>query len=75
VGRLDIPDTYTDFRLESFLGVTVALPWRNSTTLVTTQFRGQTDVAFVSNQNFLPRREAIEIQQKAIQTLTAALGS
>lgn len=75
VGRLDIPDTYADFRLESFLGVTVALPWRNSTTLVTTQFRGQTDVAFVSNQNFLPRREAIAIQQRAIRTLTAALGS
>jgi NRPS condensation-like uncharacterized protein len=75
VGRLDIPDTYADFRLENFLGVTVALPWRNCTTLVTTQFRGQTDLAFVSNQNFLPRREAIAIQHKAIQTLTTALGN
>jgi hypothetical protein len=75
VGRLDIPETYADFRLERFLGVTVALPWRNCTTLVTTQFRGQTDVAFVSNQNFLPRQEAMAIQQKAIQMLTAALGN
>jgi hypothetical protein len=74
VGRVDIPDTYKDFRLERFLGVTVALPWRNATTLVTTQFRGQTDVALVSKQDFLPRSEAIAIQQKAIQTLTTALG-
>jgi len=75
VGRLDIPDTYADFRLERFLGVTVALPWRNCTTLVTTQFRGETDLAFVSNQSFLPRHKAIAIQQKAIQMLAAALGN
>jgi hypothetical protein len=74
VGRLDIPDSYTDFRLETFLGVTVALPWRNATTLVTTQFRGQTDLAFVSKENFLPKNQALAIQQSAIQTLTAALG-
>ena len=64
VGRFDIPDTYADFRLESFLGVTVALPWRNCTTLVTTQFRGQADLAFVSNQNFLPAMKQLRYSRK-----------
>lgn len=75
VGRLEIPETYTDFRLERFLGVTAALPWRNATTLVTTQFRGQTDIAFVSKENFLPHSKALAIHERAVQTLTAALDS
>lgn len=74
MGRLEIPDTYTAFRAEECLGVTAALPWRNATTLVTSHFRGQTDVALVSNQKFLPQHEAVSIQQHAIQTLGAALG-
>lgn len=73
VGRLEIPDGYAAFRVEECLGVTAALPWRNATTLVTSQFRGQTDVAFVADEKFLPRHEAIAIQQRAIETLTAAL--
>ena len=52
VGRLDMPENYKTFRLESFLGVTVAVPWRNATTLITTHFRGLTDLAFVSNDGF-----------------------
>jgi NRPS condensation-like uncharacterized protein len=74
VGRLDIAETYSTFSLESFLGVTVALPWRNSTTLVTTHFRGQTDLAFVSNRDFLPYNKALAIQGKAIERLTEAVG-
>lgn len=72
VGRLDIPENYRTFQLESFLGVTVAFPWRNATTLVTTHFRGQTDVAFVSNDGFLPHAEALAIKEKAINTLMEA---
>ncbi len=72
VGRLDMPENYKAFRLESFLGVTVAVPWRNATTLITTHFRGRTDVAFVSNDGFLPQREAAAIQEKAIGMLMEA---
>jgi NRPS condensation-like uncharacterized protein len=72
VGRIDIPENYGTFQLECFLGVTVAFPWRNATTLVTTHFRGQTDLAFVSNDGFLPHAEAIAIKEKAINTLMEA---
>jgi hypothetical protein len=72
VGRLDIPEDYQTFQLERFLGVTVAFPWRNATTLVTTHFRGQTDLAFVSNDGFLPHAEATAIKEKAINMLMEA---
>jgi NRPS condensation-like uncharacterized protein len=72
VGRLDMPENYRTFQLESFLGVTVAFPWRNATTLITTHFRGQTDLAFVSNDGFLPRAEAIAIKERAINMLMEA---
>lgn len=75
VGRLEISDRYATFSVEECLGVTAALPWRNATTLVSWQFRGQTDVAFVSNGKFLPHNEAVAIQQQAIKTLSAALDS
>jgi NRPS condensation-like uncharacterized protein len=73
VGRLDIPENYKSFQVESFLGVTVAVPWRNATTLITTCFRGLTDVAFVSNDGFLPYSEAVAIKEEAISLLMNAV--
>ena len=73
VGRIDIPENYKTFQLESFLGVTVAVPWRNATTLITTHFRGLTDLAFVSNDGFLPYAEAVTIKEDAINMLTEAV--
>jgi hypothetical protein len=72
VGRLDIPENYKAFQVESFLGVTVAVPWRNATTLITTHFRGLTDLAFVSNDGFLPYAEAVAIKEEAIGLLMDA---
>lgn len=69
VGRIDIAENYKSFKVESFLGVTVAVPWRNATTLITTHFRGLTDLAFVSNDGFLPRAEATAIKDVAVNML------
>jgi NRPS condensation-like uncharacterized protein len=69
VGRIDIPENYKAFQVESFLGVTVAVPWRNATTLITTHFRGLTDVAFVSNDGFLGYAEAVAIKEEAVNML------
>jgi NRPS condensation-like uncharacterized protein len=74
VGRLDIQDNYQAFHVESVLGVTVAMPWRNATTLITTQFRGCTDIALVSNEGFLPRAEAVAIKETAVELLMQAAG-
>jgi NRPS condensation-like uncharacterized protein len=69
VGHIDIPENYKSFQVESFLGVTVAVPWRNATTLITTHFRGLTDLAFVSNDGFLPHSEAMAIKEVAVNML------
>lgn len=72
VGRLDLPENYRTFRLEDILGVTVAVPWRNATTLITTRFRGRTDLALVSNDGFLPYAEAVAIKEAAVKLLIEA---
>ena len=73
VGRLDMPHGYQSFRIERLLGVTVAVPWRNATTVVTTHFRGCTDIALVSNDGFLPYAEAVAIKEMAINLLREAI--
>src|SRR5260221_10123712 len=72
VGRLDMPDDYQAFRVEGLLGVTVAVTWRNATTLITTSFRGRTDIALVSNDGFLPYVEAVAIKEAAVKLLMKA---
>lgn len=72
VGRLEMPDNYRAFRVEGLLGVTVAVPWRNSTTVITSHFRGCTDIALVSNDGFLPYAEAAEIKKTAVKLLMKA---
>jgi NRPS condensation-like uncharacterized protein len=72
VGRLDMPDNYRTFRVEGLLGVTVAVPWKNATTLITTHFHGHTDIAFVSNDDFLPYAEALAIKETATKLLINA---
>lgn len=72
VGRLDMPDNYQTFRVEGLLGVTVAVPWRNATTLITTSYRGRTDIALVSNDGFLPYAEAVSIKEAAVKLLMKA---
>ncbi|NYF79597.1 condensation domain-containing protein [Granulicella arctica] len=70
VGRLEIQEDYRTFKVESFLSSTTALPWRDSTTIVTTSFRGQIDLAFVSNESFLPYADAVAIRERALHILT-----
>jgi NRPS condensation-like uncharacterized protein len=72
VGRLDMPDNYQAFRVAGLLGVTVAVPWRNATTLITTHFRGHTDIALVSNDGFLPYAQAVAIKETAVNLLMKA---
>jgi NRPS condensation-like uncharacterized protein len=72
VGRLEMADNYQAFRVEGLLGVTVAVPWRNATTLITTYFRGHTDIALVSNDGFLPYAEAVAIKETAVKLLMEA---
>lgn len=73
MGRVNIPNDYKNFRLETVISPTVAFPWLNSNTLVTSTYNHQMDFTFMSNENFLPKEEAHLIKDKAIELLTTSL--
>lgn len=73
MGSLQIPNDYKNFILEDIFSPTVAFPWLNSNTLVTTTYRNQMDFTLMSNQDFLPKEEALKIKDKAIALLTLSL--
>ncbi|MDF2479324.1 MAG: hypothetical protein K0S24_4807 [Sphingobacterium sp.] len=73
MGKLQIPNEYNNFTLETIYSPTVAFPWLNSNTLVATTFNQQMDFTFMSNEDFLPKEEAIKIKDKAIALMTLSL--
>jgi len=73
MGRIDIPKFYHSFTIDCFLGITVALPWRNSTTLVTSHFDGKIDLSFIANDGFIPYAKAMAIKEVAIEILVGAI--
>lgn len=75
VGRLDLPETYHSFTVETVYSPNVAFPWRNTNTLVVSSFRGRLDFAFLSNEVFLGRETATAIQHKAMDILLAQCGA
>ncbi|WP_330747140.1 phthiocerol/phthiodiolone dimycocerosyl transferase family protein [Chryseobacterium sp. CP-77] len=73
MGKINIPNDYKNFSLETIFSPTVAFPWLNSNTLVTSTYNQQMDFTFMSNENFLPKEEAHLIKDKAIELLTSSL--
>ncbi len=71
MGKIDIPNEYKNLKIETIYSPTVAFPWLNSNTLVTTTYNQEMDFTFMSNENFLPKEEAIKIKDKAIELLTS----
>ena len=69
MGRLDIPEEYETFSVETVYTPTVAFPWRNPTTVVVSSFRRKMEFAYVSNSGFLPYSEAMAIKERAMEVL------
>ena len=69
MGKLDIPEQYDTFELETIYSPSAAFPWRNANTLVISTFRGQTDFSFISCETFLAKTQARAIVQKMQELL------
>lgn len=69
MGKLDIPESYSSFEVETVYSPTVVGPFGNPTTLVTTTYKGQLDFSFVSNRTVLPEDEARAIRDKIMKLL------
>ena len=72
MGRINIPNEYKNFSIETIFSPTVAFPWLNSNTLVTSTYNHQMDFIFLSNEDFLPKAEAAKIKEKAIALMTTS---
>lgn len=72
MGRINIPNDYKNFSVETIFSPTVAFPWLNSNTLVTSTYNHQMDFIFLSNEDFLPKAEAAKIKEKAIALMTTS---
>jgi len=73
MGRLNIPDNFKNFELETLYSPTVAFPWLNSNTLVVSTFKNQMDFILMSNTDFLTKDQASAIKDKATQLLNVSL--
>lgn len=72
MGRINIPNEYKNFSVETIFSPTVAFPWLNSNTLVASTYNHQMDFIFLSNEDFLPKAEAAQIKEKAIALMTTS---
>jgi len=73
LGRIQIPHQYKEFTLESIFSPSVIGPLGNTTTIVTSTFRGEMDFSFVGSEGYLPYVEALAIRDEVIQTVKEQL--
>jgi len=73
MGKVDIPESYSSFEVETVYSPTVVGPFGNPTTLVATTYKGQLDLSFVSNRAVLPEEEGRAIRDK-IEAVLRELG-
>jgi len=69
MGRLNMPDSFRSFHLETIYSPSACFPWRNPNTLVISTFRKQIDFSFISNENFLSKEEARGIKDRMMERL------
>ncbi|WP_343564388.1 condensation domain-containing protein [Sphingobacterium sp.] len=73
LGRIQIPDQYQEFSLETIFSPSVIGPLGNTTTMVTSTFRGQMDFSFVGSEGYLPKTEALAIRDEIIDRIRQQL--
>lgn len=70
LGKVDIPHQYKNFELETLYSPSVIGPLGNTTTLVTSTYRGQMDFTFIASEGFIPYDEGLAIQEKLMEIIT-----
>ncbi|MDH6250330.1 NRPS condensation-like uncharacterized protein [Chryseobacterium sp. H1D6B] len=73
LGRIQISDQYKDFTLETIFSPSVIGPLGNTTTMVTSTFRGEMDFSFMGSEGYLPHSEALAVRDEMIQTIKQQL--
>lgn len=75
LGKVDIPHQYKNFELETLFSPSVIGPLGNTTTLVTSTYRGQMDFTFIASEGFIPYDEGLAIQEKLMGIINKQITS
>lgn len=73
IGRLTIPFQYDNFEIETIYTPTVIGPLGNTTSFMTSIYRGITDFAFVASEGYIPFTEGQAMQTKIMSILKEQL--
>jgi hypothetical protein len=73
MGRLDLPQQYRDFRVETVYSPLVMVSPTPANTVVISSFAGELEFAIVSDERSLPRAEAVAIEQRAMEILRTCI--
>lgn len=73
LGRIQIPHDYKKFTVDTIFSPSVIGPLGNTTTMVTSTFRGKMDFCFMGSEGYLPYSEAIAIRDEMIKSIEAQL--
>jgi hypothetical protein len=69
LGRLELPRYYMSFRVERVYSPLVMVSPTPANTVVISSFAGDLEFAMISDEQSLPRAQALEIQQRAMEIL------
>ncbi|MBT2746111.1 MULTISPECIES: condensation domain-containing protein [unclassified Lysobacter] len=65
IGRIEIPQEYREFRVETVFSPTARLPWRSTTAVLMSGYAGELDFALTCDTASLPRAEAERVRDLA----------
>lgn len=69
LGRIKIPHQYKSFEVETIFSPSVIGPLGNTTTMITSTYRGQMDFTFIASEGFIPYDEALAIKENMMKIL------
>ncbi|MEH6418351.1 condensation domain-containing protein [Pseudomonas sp. CGJS7] len=69
IGRIDIPQEYQHFRVETVFSPTARLPWRSTTAVLMSGYAGELDFALTCDTASLSRAQSERVRDLAIALL------
>lgn len=73
LGKIPIPYQYQKFEVETIYSPSVMGPLGNTTTLITSTYRGRMDFSFIASEGFIPYDDALAIKEKMIEILESTI--
>lgn len=73
LGRIQIPHEYKEFSVDTIFSPSVIGPLGNTTTMVTSTYRGEMDFSFMGSEGYLPYTDALAVRDEVMQIIHSQL--